>query len=100
MTQQNPDAMMLALIDRHTALWDEWGGLMRQDENDPRLGGLSDECDKLEHRIIAMPAHTAAGLAGKVALITNVDFTDSCGADIDMLVDAILEVDEARIAAA
>ncbi len=60
--KQNPDAALIAMIQRHDRLWDKWG---RLDERDSRVRDLSAECCELERRIVGTPAHSARGLAGK-----------------------------------
>jgi hypothetical protein len=53
--KQNPDANLIAMIGRHDEMWAQWDRLAKLDEDDPRIGALSDECSRLEPTIIATP---------------------------------------------
>ena len=102
--KDNPDAELLAMIQRHETLWSEWECLAQEHEDDPRISPISEECAELEPRIIATPAHTEAGLAGKKHVIRVTGYAGRAGSpgagDVDELVDVILKLDAARIAAA
>ena len=102
--EDNPDAALLAMIARHDELWAEWDRLTQ--DHDPGVSALSEECEKLEPRIIATPAHTEEGLAGKRRVIKITRYAGRAGhpeqatGDVTELVDAILEMDAARIVSA
>jgi hypothetical protein len=72
----NPDAELLAMIQRHDLLWAEWDRIVLVDKNedDPRTSELSDQCSDLERRIFVTPAHTARGLAAKRRIIKLTNF--------------------------
>jgi hypothetical protein len=104
LSTSNADAKLLDMINRHDKLWDEWDRLNEQNERDPRIDSLSDECCALELLIIATPAHTKAGRDGKLHIIAKVGFIgDEAGnpptGDLAELVGAILDLDAARITA-
>ncbi|HLZ03424.1 MAG TPA: hypothetical protein VKR55_14895 [Bradyrhizobium sp.] len=103
---QGPDAELLAMIQRHDQAWSRWGQLAKENEDDPRIDALSDECGKLEPLIVATPASTAEGLTGKRRIVAKVGYAGingnpglACG-DLGELVEAILMLDADRIAAA
>jgi hypothetical protein len=102
----NPDATLLTLIARHDHLWSEWKRLAQNSEDDPRIAALIVECAELEPRIIAMPAHTERGLAGKRRVINVSEYACKEGrpeltlGDVNELVGVILELDAERIASA
>lgn len=105
-TKQDPDVAFHAMTDRHDRAWAKWGELAKQNEDDPRIAALGNECGMLEPIIIATPVHTKAGLAAKRRLIAKVGYASVNGkseiatGDIGALVRAILAVDAGRIAAA
>jgi len=104
--KQDPDAELRAMIKRHDDLWAQWGRLIKQDEDDPRISRLSSECCELEPIIVATPALTRAGLAAKRRVIDKVEYAavngnpDLATGDVAELVAAILAVDAERVAAA
>jgi hypothetical protein len=67
------------MIGRHDEVWAQWDRLAKLDEDDPRIGALSDECSRLEPAIIATPAYTKAGLADKRRLIAKVGYASVNG---------------------
>jgi hypothetical protein len=72
--KHGPDAALLAMIRRHDHSWARWGRFAERNEIDPRIDALSDECCELEPIIIATPAHTKEGLAGKRRIIDTVGY--------------------------
>jgi hypothetical protein len=89
----NPDAALLAMIERHDSLWAEWDLAA---EDDPRTREFSKECCKLERRIVGTPAHTARGLAAKRRIIKRGELGSY---DAEDIIAMILEVDSERITA-
>lgn len=100
------DVKLIAMIRRHAGAWSRWGRLAKQNERDPRIDALADECCELEPIIVAMPAVTKAGLAAKRRMIAKVGYAAVNGrrelatGDVGALVDAILTLDAERVAAA
>ena len=93
--EDDSDAGLLAMIQRHDKLWVEWDRLAKINEDDPRIPALSDECAALEPRIIATPAHSQEGLTGKRRVVERGELSDDFG-----IIDTMLELDAERIAAA
>ena len=88
----NPDAELLAMIQRHDTLWVEWD---RAEEDDPRTSEFCEECCELELRVVATPAFTRQGLQGKRRVAKRAEqLHDDYG-----LLDQILQNDAERVAA-
>jgi hypothetical protein len=107
--KQNPDAELLAMIERHDKLWTIWDDNARAAdvawqrgdrrearklENDPRLDPIRSETRELEYRIVTTSAFTNRGLAGKKRVAKRACFSDREG-----IVAAGLEFDAERVAA-
>ena len=92
--EDDPDAGLLAMIQRHDLLWAEWDRLAKISEDDARIPGLSEECAALEPRIIATQAHTEESIVGKRRVRERAGIEDDFG-----IVDAIFELDAERIGA-
>ena len=79
--QKNNDTALLEMIERHDFLWKTW----------PPEGASKahlDEACELEVKIIASPAFTARGLAGKRSVVRRAEIDDDYG-----IIAAILEND-------
>jgi hypothetical protein len=97
-TEEQVDAGLLADIERHGSLWTEWDRIVAEcGEDDARIPALSDETTELAKRIVMTPAHTAEGRDGKIRVVKleELESWDDLG-----LIEAILDLDAARIAAA
>jgi hypothetical protein len=91
----DPDAGLLAMIRRHDELWAAWDSIVKVDEDDPRIDGLSSECWNLERRIVATAAFTSDGLIGKRRVVDRAELEDDHG-----IVETIFSLDTERVAAA
>ena len=91
----DPDTELLAMIGHHDKLWAQWQRLYEINEADNRIPRLSQACAELEPRILATPAFTASGLAGKRRVVERGGLEDDFG-----IVDTIFALDAERIAAA
>jgi hypothetical protein len=95
------DAELLAMIERHDELWDLtdriYAALSDAGTYTPEYDDASAEAVGLERWIVATPAFTPAGLAGKRRVIerANMEPSDDFG-----IIEAILQLDAERIAAA
>ena len=92
--ESDPDAGLLAMITRHDFLWAEWDRVARVNDHDPRVVAIGEECSKLEPRIVATRAFTAAGLSGKRRVVERAELEDDFG-----IIETIFDLDEERIAA-
>jgi hypothetical protein len=84
------------MVNRHDDLWSEWDRLAKVNEDDPRTLAIIEEASELERWIVATPASTPAGLAGKRRVIDRAEMESS---DDLGLIETILELDAERIAA-
>jgi hypothetical protein len=106
MTTTQADANLLAMINRHAELWEEWDRRAKADEDDPRIPEISEDCSALEPLIIATPAHTEQGLAGKRRLLEVTQYAgregrhESAIGEVAEQVEAILALDDERVKAA
>jgi hypothetical protein len=85
MDTSNTDARLLALVERHDALWAAW----------PPEGATAEvlaEICAIEPLIMAMPVFSKEGLAAKMRVIERTELFDA-----DDIVDAILQLDKERI---
>jgi hypothetical protein len=96
-TNPNPDAALIAMVQRHDAIFEEWDRLAKVDEDDPRIAPLSTESTELEVRIVATPAFTAQGLDGKRRIVLRAEL--ECWDDLG-IIDMIFTLDAERISAA
>jgi hypothetical protein len=95
MKKKNPDAELIAMIERHDQLWDEWGWIK---DGDPRIADIGVETTNLEYEIMATPPLTPKGAATKNRW--TADHADIVyGLDMESLVATMLEFDAKRIAA-
>jgi hypothetical protein len=90
------DAHLLEMIRRNDEVWTEWDLLAGADEADPRIDALSNESAQLEREILATPAFTDAGLAGKRRIVERAEL--SAWDDLK-IIDVIFQLDAERIAA-
>jgi hypothetical protein len=94
--RQNPDAGLIAMIKRHDVLWAEWDRVAKVDEDDPRIDAYSSEAVELERKILATPAFTDEGLAGKRRVVERAELVEW---DYLGIVDTIFALDADRVAA-
>jgi hypothetical protein len=97
-TNQNADAVLLAMVQRHDDLWAEWDRILAETgEDDPRIPAISDETTELAKLIAVTPVNTAEGRDGKIRVIEleELESWDDLG-----LIETILKIDAERIAAA
>jgi hypothetical protein len=92
------DAELLAMIERHDALWtltDRLAALGDAGADTAEYADANEEAADLERWIAATPAFTPAGLAGKRRVVERAEFDD----DYDIIA-TILRLDAARVHAA
>jgi hypothetical protein len=92
-TYQNADASLIAMTQRLDEIWSEWD---RADEDDPRVAAFCDEAGELERTILATPAFTDEGLAGKRRIVERAELSEWDDLEI---IDVIFRLDAERIAA-
>jgi hypothetical protein len=69
----NPDAALLAAIEK----WrDAWGEVHSLDDEDPRLDAAAQTAIKLERKIAQMPAMSEEGYRAKVEIVCEAEFDD------------------------
>ncbi|MGA7071776.1 hypothetical protein [Bradyrhizobium sp.] len=96
-TNQNLDAALIAMVQRHDAIFEEWDRLVEGDEDDPRIAALSGESCDIERKIVATPAFTQEGLDAKWRVLTRAELEafDDLG-----IIDMILTLDAERVGTA
>jgi hypothetical protein len=89
-------------IVKNAELWAEWDDIARADdaagiieEDHPRIDAISSEARALEFKIVATPAFTRQGFAGKRRVARRADLVDDDGG-----IAAILQNDAERVVAA
>jgi hypothetical protein len=89
------DAELLAMIRRHGKLWTEWDRIANINEEDPRISTFSREAVELERKILATPALTRKGLAGKRRVVQRAEMEawDDLG-----IIETIFDIDAERVA--